>query len=173
MASDQNVCSIAVGIELSILLTLGRIIIALFLALADVPNPLEANFWVSDLHGRSILRIRLVQVSISHTNTLPIEVGCTNSIGQHLATVVADDFEQLLCALDEARVVDWPGQLDMTEMARALGHVLGAGLALELPVNRSKQRIVKTAIAKLCPGLVHSLGIENMGYAHSLDLLRR
>jgi hypothetical protein len=153
MASDQNVCSIAVGIELSILLTLGRIIIALFLALADVPNPLEANFWVSDLHGRSILRIR--------------------SIGQHLATVVADDFEQLLCALDEARVVDWPGQLDMTEMARALGHVLGAGLALELPVNRSKQRIVKTAIAKLCPGLVHSLGIENMGYAHSLDLLRR
>jgi hypothetical protein len=57
-------------------------------------------------------------------------------------------------------------------MARALGHVLSARFALELPVHGAEKRVVETAIARLSPGLVHSLGVENVANAHPLDLLR-
>jgi hypothetical protein len=86
---------------------------------------------------------------------------------------VTDDLEQLLCAPDETGVIDWPGQLDVAEMARTLGHVLGAGLALELPVDGAEQGIVETAIARLRSGLVHGLWVDDMANAHALDFLGR
>lgn len=45
---------------------------------------------------------------------------CTNSIGQNLATVMADDFQQFLCPFDESWMVDWAGQFDVSEMPWAL-----------------------------------------------------
>lgn len=59
----------------------------------------------------------------------------TNRISQHLATTVADGLEDLLDLLDEARVEDRFGKLNVTKMARAFSHVLGTGLALVLAVD--------------------------------------
>lgn len=97
----------------------------------------------------------------------------TNPVSQHLATIMADDLEDLLDFLDEARVVDRLCQLDMTKVAGALGHVLCAGLALELSIDGSEERVVEAAIAGLGAGLIHSLRIDDVGDAHILNLLRR
>lgn len=86
---------------------------------------------------------------------------------------MADDLEDLLHSLDEARVVDRLCQLDMTKVARALGHVLGAGLALELSVDRTKQRVVETSLARFRSGLIHGLGVYDVANTHALDLLGR
>jgi len=86
---------------------------------------------------------------------------------------VADNLEQFLCALDEPGVVNRPGKLNMTEVTGTLGHVFSARLALELPVDRAKKRIVETTVAGLRPRLVHRLGVEDVAHAHRLDFLRR
>jgi len=86
---------------------------------------------------------------------------------------MTDDLEDLLCLLDEARVVDRFRQLDMTKVTRALRHVLAARLAFELPIYGAEQRVVETAITRLHSALVHRLGVEDVGHTHILDLLRR
>jgi hypothetical protein len=68
MAADLHSRS-AVGIEFAIVPLLGRVVIAALLALADVPNLLESSLGISNLHGRGILRVRLLRVSIRHTKT--------------------------------------------------------------------------------------------------------
>lgn len=86
---------------------------------------------------------------------------------------MADYFEDLLGLLDKTRVEDRRGQLDVTEMARTFGHILRARLALELSVDRAQAGVIETFHAWLGPGLVHSLWILNVRYAHVFDLLRR
>lgn len=70
-------------------------------------------------------------------------------------------------------MVDGSGQLDVTEMAGALGHVLAARLALELTIYGAQERVVETAVAGFCSGLVHSLWVDDVGHTHALDLLGR
>jgi hypothetical protein len=86
---------------------------------------------------------------------------------------VADHLEQLLCAPDEPGVKDGPGEFDVTEVARAFGHVLSAGLALELSVDGAEEGIVEAAIARLRPRLVHGLGVDDVANAHALDFFGR
>jgi hypothetical protein len=99
--------------------------------------------------------------------------GETNFIGQNFAAIVANNFQDLLDLLDEARVVHRLGQLNMTKVAGALPHRLGARLALELPVDGTKKWVHEAAIARLGFILLHRLRIENMRDAHVLDFLRR
>jgi hypothetical protein len=86
---------------------------------------------------------------------------------------VTDDLEDLLDALDEARVVDRFSQLDVPKVPGALGHVLSACLALEVAVDGTEARIVETILTRLGPRFVHGLGVEHLADAHGLDLLRR
>lgn len=86
---------------------------------------------------------------------------------------MADYLEDLLGLLDETRVEDRRGQLNMTKMTRALRHVLSTGFALELPVDRAQSGIVETFLAWLGPSLVHGLRILDVRHTHVLDLLRR
>ncbi len=86
---------------------------------------------------------------------------------------MTDDLEDLLDLLDEARVEDRFSELNVTEMARTLRHILGASLALELPIDGTEKRVVQTTVARLGSRLIHSLRINNVGDTHVLDLLRR
>jgi hypothetical protein len=97
----------------------------------------------------------------------------TNPVGQHLATIVADDLEDLLHFLDEARVVDRFCQLDVAKMALAFRHIIRARLALELSIDGAHERVVEAAIAWLRARLVHRLRVDNVCHAKVLDLLRR
>lgn len=97
----------------------------------------------------------------------------TNPVSQHFAATVADGLEDLLDLLDEARVEDRFGKFDVTKVARAFRHVLSASLALELAINRSKQRIVQAAVTRLGSRLVHCLRVDDMSHTHVLDLFRR
>lgn len=86
---------------------------------------------------------------------------------------MADNLKDLLDALDESRMEDRFGELDMTKVARAFRHVLSACFALELAVYGAKERVVEATIARFRAGLVHRLGINDMCHAHGLDLLGR
>jgi len=86
---------------------------------------------------------------------------------------VADHLQQLLDLFEETRMIDRLCQLDMTEMTRALGHILVASGAFELSVDGSETRVVQSLIARLCSSLVHGLGVQNVTDTHVLDLLRR
>ena len=97
----------------------------------------------------------------------------TNTVGQHLAAIMADDLKDLLDFLDKARVVDRFSELDVAKVTRTLRHILCAGLALELPIDGAKERVVQAAIARLGSALVHCLWIYDVGNAHALDLLGR
>ncbi len=90
----------------------------------------------------------------------------TNPIGQHLAAIVTDDLEDLLDALNEARVVDGFRQLDVTKMTGTLGHVLSASLALEVAVNRAETRVVETVLPRFGARLVHGLRVQDLAHAH-------
>lgn len=68
---------------------------------------------------------------------------------------------------------DGGGELDVTKMTGALGHVLGAGLALELTVDGAKTRIVEAELAGLSLLCIHRLGVLNVSNTHALDLVRR
>jgi hypothetical protein len=99
--------------------------------------------------------------------------GETNFIGQNFAAIVANNFQDLLDLLDEARMVHRLGQLNMTEVAGTLPHSLRACLALELPVDGTKKWVIEAAIARLGFILLHRLRIENMRDTHVLDFLWR
>lgn len=86
---------------------------------------------------------------------------------------MADSLEDLLDLLDEARMEDRLGKLDVAKVASALGHVLLAGRTLELAVDRAKPGIVQTLNARLGARLVHGLGVDDMSNTHILDLLGR
>lgn len=148
--------------------------VAYGLLLANSPDTVEANFGISDIDSGEEFIIRLEQSArlASTRPCKPTNAVQTNPVSQHLATIMADDLEDLLDFLDEARVEDGFGQLDVTEMARALRHVLCARLALELSINGSKSRVVQALFAGLCTGLIHGLRIFDVGDAHILDLFR-
>lgn len=97
----------------------------------------------------------------------------TNFISQHFTTVVADNFQDLLDFLDEARVIDRLGQFDVSEMAGTLAHSLRAGLALELSIDRAEKRVVEAAVTRLRAAFLHRFGVQNVRHAHALDLLGR
>ena len=86
---------------------------------------------------------------------------------------MANHLENFLCLLDEAGMVDRFCELDVTEMARTLRHVLRARLALELSVDRAEERVVETTVAWLHSALIHRLRVEDMRDTHVFDLLRR
>ena len=97
----------------------------------------------------------------------------TNPIGQRLAAIMADDLEDLLDLLDKAGVVDRFSQLDVTKMTGAFRHVFITSLALVLPVDRPKKRIVGASVAGRSLSLVHGLGVDDVSHAHALDLFGR
>lgn len=97
----------------------------------------------------------------------------TNPVCQRLAAIVADNLQDLLRLVEEARVEDRLSKLDMTEMTRAFGHIFGTRLALELAVDGAEAGIVQAELAWLCLLGVHRLRILDMRDAHRLDLLRR
>lgn len=70
-------------------------------------------------------------------------------------------------------MVDRCGKLDVAEMTRTLGHVLSAGLALELAVDRTKTGVVETIFSGLRLLGVHRLGVLDVRHAQALDLIRR
>lgn len=86
---------------------------------------------------------------------------------------MADHLEDLLDLLDETRMIDGLGKLDMTKVSGTLGHVLEAGGALELAVDGAKTRVVQTLSARFRPGLVHGLGVDDVDDTHVLGLLGR
>lgn len=86
---------------------------------------------------------------------------------------MANNLQDLFDALDEARMKNRFGQLDMSEMAGAFRHVLSTCFALVLTVNGTEERIVEPAVTRFRPSLVHGLGVNDMAHAHGLDLLRR
>ena len=86
---------------------------------------------------------------------------------------MTDDLKDLLGLLQETRVEDGRGQLDVAEVTGAFGHALSACLALKLPVDRAKARIVEALLSWLRSGLVHGLGVLNVRHTHVLDLLGR
>ncbi len=85
---------------------------------------------------------------------------------------MADNLQDLLDLLDEARVVNWLGQLNVTKVARAFAHRLGTRLALELSIDGTEKGIVEAAIAWFRSVLLHRLGVEDVCHAHVFDLLR-
>lgn len=86
---------------------------------------------------------------------------------------MTNNLQDLLDFLDEARMIHGLGQLDMTEMTRTLIHGLGTRFALELSIDRTKERVIETAIAWLDLVLLHRLGVENVADTHILYLLGR
>lgn len=70
-------------------------------------------------------------------------------------------------------MVDRCGKLDVAEMTRTLGHVLSAGLALELTVDGTKTGVVEAILAGLRFLSVHRLGVLNVRHAQALDFIRR
>jgi len=87
---------------------------------------------------------------------------------------------------------NWCGQLDMTEVTRALLHILTAGRTHGSSINRTKLGVVKTMFTRLLALLIlhrnisaeflawhcaektatnHCLRIENVLHTHALDLL--
>jgi len=86
---------------------------------------------------------------------------------------VANNLQDLFDALDEARMENRFGQLDMAKMTGAFRHVLGACFALVLAVNGTEERVIETAITRFRSSLVHGLGVNDVAHTHGLDLLRR
>lgn len=86
---------------------------------------------------------------------------------------MADHLQQLLDFLNETRVINRLCQFDVSKMARTFSHILIAGRAFELSVDRSKARVVESLVPRLCLALIHGLGVEDMADAHVLDFLGR
>ena len=86
---------------------------------------------------------------------------------------MADHLQQLLDLLDKPRMINRLCQLDVTEVARTLGHILIAGSTFELPVDGSKPRIVESLVPRLRLTLVHGLGIKDVANTHILNFFRR
>lgn len=86
---------------------------------------------------------------------------------------MANDLKNLLDALDESRMENWLGQLDMSKVTGTFRHVLGACFALELAVYGAEKRIVEATIARFRAGFVHGLRINDMCDAHGFDLFGR
>lgn len=86
---------------------------------------------------------------------------------------MADNLQNLFDFLDKSGMVDRFGQFDVTEVARALAHCLGAGLATELSIDRSEKRVIEATVTRLCFVLLHRFGISNVADTHVLDLLGR
>ena len=167
--------ALAVGkrVELVIVALLHDLVVTSPLLLAHGPYAVKADLGIADLHGgRELFVILQKEVSVRKSK-LPGRIGCTNSVSKNLAAVVADNLQNLLDTLDEAWVVDGSGQLDVTEMAGALGHVLGTRLALELAIYGAQEGVVETAVAGFRPGLVHGLWVDDVGHTHALDFLGR
>lgn len=70
-------------------------------------------------------------------------------------------------------MIDRCGKLDVTEVTRTLGHVLGTGLALELAVDGAQAGVIQTVLAGLGLLGVHCLGILDVGDTQALDLIGR
>lgn len=84
---------------------------------------------------------------------------------------MTDNLQNLLDFLDETWVVHRFGELDVSKVARTFTHRLSAGLALELAIDRTKKRVIKTAITRLDLVLLHGLWVKNVRNTHILDLL--
>lgn len=72
---------------------------------------------------------------------------------------MAGDLEELLDLLQETGMVHWLGQLDVSEMARALCHACVTGRTLEASVDGSEARVVESLVAWLHLAFVHRLGV--------------
>ena len=86
---------------------------------------------------------------------------------------MADHLENLFDLLDKSWMIDWLGQLDVTEMTRAFVHAFTASSTLELTVNGTETWVVQAILPGLRPGFVHGLRILDSADGHVLDLLRR
>jgi hypothetical protein len=64
------------------------------------------------------------------------------------ATVVTDSLQDFLDFGHEAVVVDWCSELDDTEVAWAFSHTLFARVALEISINCTEMRIVRTFLTR-------------------------
>lgn len=65
------------------------------------------------------------------------------------STVVADSLENLLDLLEKAVVVDWNVQFNDTKMTRAFGLIFFASSALEVSIDGTEMRIVRTFFTRL------------------------
>lgn len=89
------------------------------------------------------------------------------------ATLHADTLDDALDRLEEADVVDGPRELDVSKMTRALGHVLRAGLTLEVAVDRAQPRVRQTARLGPHRPLLIDLRAVDRHDRERLDLVRR
>lgn len=96
--------------------------------------------------------------------------GYTDSIVQDFAAVVADHLEDLFDLLDESRMIDGLGQLNVAKVTRTLCYSLQTRRALEAAVDRSEAGIIETVLAGFGPRLVHRLRVHDMSHTHVLDL---